>query len=270
MVDEEFVSRCRELKIGDIFYPDSKQHFNLGDIARAIAKGRVINVEEDAPLVKSNRKKPKAREIIKEVVEKPVEVVREMPILRGCYTIAIFNTTRGAGATATALRLAEDLKKAGYTAAIIALDGKRDLACAKTKVPFILPEEHEKDRIVCQTISFGSYSFLILDFGEIFSLTAEGRLKEYCLTDNRWLINELIRTDLRIGMAFSSPWHRDKVKYFLSDDPYCGMRIKDLIFLFDGKAPGADNASVYERNEFTLRELLYLLGITKNQQGKRG
>jgi len=176
-------------------------------------------------------------EVVKEVVKKvyvdrPVEVERKSS--GGCTVLGIFNLSRGAGATRTAVDIAEHLTSIGHRSAVVALDGKSDLKYQRGKAEYIVPEEENGDTLVHFLAGSGQHRFILLDFGTLFDLSPCGRLLSYNLTGNRAKIGEFMRCQLHIGMGFTAEWHANKIKYFVETDVF-SERIKSggYVFFYD-------------------------------------
>lgn len=216
------------------------------------------------------REVEKPVEVIR-VVEKPVEVIKKVYVDRpmevtrphhsGTYILGIFNLSRGAGATWTAVDIAEHLAGSGYKAVVVALDGRNDLKYQKGKAEYLVPEEDNGDTLVHFLAGNGRHEFIILDFGNLFDLSPSGKLQSYNLTDNRGKIGEFMRCNLHIGMGFSAEWHANKIKYFTEHDVF-SERIKSggCVFFFDGDVKKLSRRypelQLYHREAVTPVELL--------------
>lgn len=216
------------------------------------------------------REVEKPVEVIR-VVEKPVEVIKKVYVDRpvevtrthhsGTYILGIFNLSRGAGATRTAVDIAEHLAGSGYKAAVVALDGRSDLKYQKGKAEYLVPEEDNGDTLVHFLAGNGRHEFIILDFGNLFDLSPSGKLQSYNLTDNRGKIGEFMRCNLHIGMGFTAEWHVNKIKYFTEHDVF-SERIKSggCVFFYDGDVKKLSRRypelQLYHREAVTPVELL--------------
>lgn len=216
------------------------------------------------------REVEKQVEVIR-VVEKPIEVIKKVYVDRpvevtrthhsGTYILGIFNLSRGAGATQTAVDIAEHLASSGYKAAVVALDGRSDLKYQKGKAEYLVPEEDNGDTLVHFLAGNGHHEFIILDFGNLFDVSPSGKLQSYNLTDNRGKIGEFMRCNLHIGMGFTAEWHANKIKYFTEHDVF-SERIKSggCVFFFDGDVKKLSRRypelQLYHREEVTPVELL--------------
>ncbi len=202
----------------------------------AIEEPQVI-IKEVEKTVEVIRVVEKPIEIIKEVV-KNVYVDRTVEVIKrqnsASYLIAVFNLSRGAGATQTTVNMAEALAGLGHSVAVVAMDQKNDLKYQNGKAEYIVPEDDQADTLIHFLAGNGKHDYIILDFGTLFELSPIGKLLNHNLADSKAKIGEFMRCQLHVGMGFSSEWHVNKIKYFVETDVF-SERIKTggYVFFFD-------------------------------------
>lgn len=147
----------------------------------------------------------------KEIITKVKTVVKGT----GSTTIGVFSVSRGAGSTYTSCIIAEKLVMLGYSAAVVAFDGKSDLEYAEGKADYYFATPDKKKLILLQVIN-GGYDFVIIDFGTPFMINARGELENFPGNAEEHISakEELMRTAFRIGLAPSEPWHLNKLLFF--------------------------------------------------------
>lgn len=216
-------------------------------------------------------------EEIKEKLKAQEKVVTTKPKNFSCVTIGVFSISRGAGATYTAIEVAENLAKAGYPTAIIAFDDKKDLLYkGNGYAEYIVPEAGDKKVRLLETITKG-YNFIVLDFGNLFPISPLGQLEigESRITDKKEETDEFIRCQYKIGVGFSEPWHIGKLNWFSESgiaDPYTSLfAIKGIENI---KGLNQYEISLCERNNELINEVIFewlgLIRKAKEPQTKKG
>jgi len=222
------VQQAIELGINDIIEadPDNFDAEQLRQaIADAIAQGSTGELkirtastitikQEDTPTRIDAPEKPtikaKERVITKKVVEyieRPVEVIKEVPIMLGKRIIGVFSCARGSGCTSIAVRIAELISEHGRTACIT-VDGSDDIANIKGHADYIVSSVDELGHYV------SDYEYIVIDFGCIFPY-AGSKLDLERIQEYRKYYIELQRCDIKICTAFTADWHRKRLKMLL-------------------------------------------------------
>lgn len=166
----------------------------------------------------------------KEVKEKRSKLLR-LPKLnksgRGCYTIAVFGTTRGAGVTNMVYTLAEFLSFNGKRVLAVNLTGGTEFDYIRGNADYI------NSTLAFARQNEADYDIVIYDLGTPLNINEKGL---FCgLSDDyaRGNVELLKRCSIKIGMAFGDAWHIRKCEYFLTDEDWKRLVSNDYIFLFD-------------------------------------
>ncbi|WP_324825155.1 hypothetical protein [Sinanaerobacter sp. ZZT-01] len=222
------------------------------------------------------------KEVIKEVpveVEKIVEKIVEKKImvptdakLMGKITLGIFNLARGAGATTTAISLAENLQSLGYDTAVISMDDKIDLHYLdkKKNAAYIIPAPGEK-RLKLLEAYKNDYKFILLDFGNLFDILPTGQLKTDRLTEKEYEIEEFFRCNYKIAVGFSDEWNAGKLNYFINNPAFDNL--ETFIFSIRGltdRIAKQYNLNFCSSTDTALEILLMWLGIEQNRERLKG
>ncbi|MDD2269180.1 MAG: hypothetical protein PHY15_06470 [Eubacteriales bacterium] len=140
--------------------------------------------------------------------------VIESSSIQSHISIGVFNLTPGAGATTLAVDLVEAITNVGYSAALVAYDGKRDLDYAKSiKATYFIPESNEYKRDVLIEARQRDFQFIVIDFGTPINLSPDGMV----VSANNADMQELIRCRYKICLSFGNSWNIGKVNYFLNN-----------------------------------------------------
>ncbi len=133
----------------------------------------------------------------------------------GAVTVGVFSLSRGAGSTYTSVEIGERYASLGYKVAVVGYDGSQDLEMVSGKADYFTGSEEDK-KIALTNALTSDYDFVIIDFGNCFPLLSNGMLN---ITTKKSgdSQNELRRCQYRIGMAFTSDWHIEKLGYFLTN-----------------------------------------------------
>jgi hypothetical protein len=144
------------------------------------------------------------------VIQKSVETYKG----KSHICIGVFNLSPGAGATTTAVDLADAISNHGYSVAVVSYDGKKDLEYAKkNRAVYVIPDKKVHKRDVLIETRMRGYHFVIIDFGSPMDLTPEGDVIRSNIEDLR----ELSSCQLKICLGFSNSWNIGKVNYFLNN-----------------------------------------------------
>ncbi|PYG84239.1 hypothetical protein LY28_03744 [Ruminiclostridium sufflavum DSM 19573] len=195
-------------------------------------------------------KQPVKPKIVEKVVEKKVIVEKEIIIdrprvVKGLLKIAAFSVSPGAGSTSMAVRLGEYLGSLGKTA-VIEVDKSDSLQHAKL-IPNCeyrsLPRQEDLDDAMYELYRCG-FNIIITDYGCLFKTGTDGTLDEKNESAvNRILLREFIKADVKIGMAFTAPWHIGRLKFFARGstefEGLCGKPYEEMCFLTDGETARA-------------------------------
>jgi len=209
--------------------------------------------------------------IIEKVVEKKIIIPSEAKIM-GKITIGIFNLAHGAGATTTAVYLAEKLQSLGYDTAVIAMDDKIDLYYLdkKKNAAYIVPTPGEK-RLKLLEVYKANYKFILLDFGNLFELLPTGQLKTDRLADKEYEIEEFFRCNYKIAVGFSDEWNAGKLNYFINNPAFDNL--ETFLFFIRGltnRIVKQYNLNFCSSTDTALEILLMWLGIEQNKKEMKG
>lgn len=168
--------------------------------------------------------KPKA---VKEKRSKLLRLPKINKSERGCYTIAVFGTTRGAGVTNMVYTLAEFLSFNGKRVLAVNLTGGTEFDYIRGNADYI------NSTLAFARQNEADYDIVIYDIGTPLNISEKGL---FCgLSDDyaRGNVELLKRCSIKIGMAFGDAWHIRKCEYFLTSDEWKKLVSNDYIFLFD-------------------------------------
>lgn len=214
---------------------------------------RLIRLEEkrkqnsEQNVSQKRDKQPTKPKIVEKVVEKKVivekEVIIDRPtVVKGLLKIATFSVSPGAGSTSMAIRLGDHLSKLGKTA-VIEVDKSDSLQHAKliSNCEYRSLLRHEDLDDAMYELYRCGFNIIITDYGCLFKIGADGALNEKDESSvNRILLREFIKADVKIGMAFTAPWHIGKLRFFAQDNPVfeglCGKAYEEMCFLTDGES----------------------------------
>ena len=195
--------------------------------------------------------------------------------LKGKITIGIFNICNGAGATTTAVELAESIAGNGKKVVCVELDSREDLKFInqkKCKATYYLPQISNLSQILNQLHCSNDYQYIIFDFGKVYDLDYDGELRSISI--NQEIFREFQRCNYKIGMAFSDVWHAGRLDYFTK----CEEQLGDLSILIsgldlEGAISSYRNLDIYDRNHLDafLEDFMSVLSITKSSHNvKKG
>lgn len=185
--------------------------------------------------------------------------------LKGKVNIGIFNICNGAGATTTAVELAERIAGRGKKVVCVELDGREDLNFInqkKCKAKYYLPQisslSHDLNQLHCNN----EFQFIIFDFGKVYEIDSNGQLKN--ININQEIFREFMRCSYKIGLAFSDVWHAYKLDYFKN----CEEQIGDLSIVTSGfdtedTISNYRNLDIYDREHLDdfINDFMLMLGI---------
>lgn len=135
--------------------------------------------------------------------------------MKGKIFIGVFNICSGAGATSTAVEIAESIANSGYPTICISLDGSKDLQFInqkKCKAEYVILEEQNLTAALDLIYSRNEYRVVLFDFGKIYDIDASGELRK--ILAEKEIFREFLRCGFKIGMSFSDAWHEGKLKFF--------------------------------------------------------
>lgn len=215
---------------------------------KAIEEAKKLGAENESKTVRDKQQKQR---VVEKVVERPViiekEVIIDRPkVVKGLLKIAAFSVSSGAGSTAMALRLAEHLSKYGKVA-VIEVDGSSSVQYAKafSNCEFRVLKKSEELGDALYELYRSGFNITVTDYGNLFKVSTDGTINEKDETAvNRTLLKEFIKADVKIGMAFTSPWQIEKLKFFIPGNTVfeglCGKAYEELCILTDGEASKAE------------------------------
>lgn len=206
--------------------------------------------------------------------EEKTEEPREsrLPPFMGGIFIGFMNVSHGAGATMTAVQLANWLSAFGKTA-VIAFDGQEDLLYAekKSKVDYIVPSIGRKKEELVKALQMG-YSFILLDFGTLLDISPTGQINSSYLVDRQEDVQEFLRCQYKIVFSFTENWHIGKLQYFQKNESL--FDLEHFIFALSGERTPELKQFRYQtcsRNSNDLTEQLSdLLGLQNSDKKRRG
>ncbi|MCL2549157.1 MAG: hypothetical protein FWE76_08345 [Symbiobacteriaceae bacterium] len=132
----------------------------------------------------------------------------------GKVSIGVFSLSRGAGATHTAIAIAEFFARRGPTA-LMAYDLSHDLEQSDIdeRVFVYIPTKQEMNEVIAVMHS-NIVSYIVYDFGTPFELYHNGLLVNSSFSDEEKIaFTELQRCDRKVCLSFAAPWHRDKSRF---------------------------------------------------------
>ncbi|WP_324825081.1 hypothetical protein [Sinanaerobacter sp. ZZT-01] len=193
--------------------------------------------------------------------------------LIGAVTIGIFNLAHGAGATTSAVTIAEELQSQGFEVVVISMDDKTDLHYLdkkKKKATYIIPQLADKKIEVLAAYKSGC-QFILLDFGNLFELSPTGQRKTERLADKEYEIEEFFRCNYKIAVGFSDEWNVGKLNYFINNPVFDDL--ETFIFLIRGltdRIAKQYNLNFCSSTDTALEILLMWLGIEQNREKVKG
>lgn len=200
-------------------------------------------------------------------VEKPIEVIRnvvvEKPVISGLITIAVYALTAGAGATSMVVALAECLAGFGKTAAV-GVDGTNDLSYVKGKADYYVLTKDDEIASAMYELTHDQYKFIVTDYGNLFDINNNGVLNFESMQSKKILLPEFFRSDYKVGMGFSVPWHVGKYKFFMEHEMFRD-KIHDgsYLFIFDDDVKKIISRygfnRMFDRSDFKVDELASLI-----------
>ncbi len=228
----------------------------IREVIKEVVVEKPVEIIKEVPVEKSSGEPL--------IIEKPVEVIKEVfikaPIVRGLVSVAVYALTGGAGATSMVVSLAEYLSEFGKTAAI-GIDGSNDLSYVKGKADyFVLPKDDEIAGAMYE-LTQNQYQFIVGDYGNLFDIFNNGSLNLERMQTKKSLLPEFFRSNFKIGLGFSAPWHIGKLKFFMEHDMFSG-KLDDgsYLFIFDDEVQKIKKrfgfSQIYNRNEFKTEKIL--------------
>jgi hypothetical protein len=253
--DEKFKNWAYGNKVYNIYYADSDGAFDFEAVVTEIqnTKNGILKFSEKEKetlrLSYEYEKQEYKRQVDAEAEEKAAENIakysrmmkerhaRITPKQFGTVTIGVFSLSAGAGSTYTSACIGEYFAGLGYESAVIAFDGKEDLTFADGRADYFTPfvDAREKRRTLSAVLN-SDYNFVILDFGNLFPIMPDGELYAGCgagISERQEDADELLRCKYKIGVGFSSPWHINKLNWFINND---AVELSSCLFAIDGAA----------------------------------
>ena len=155
-------------------------------------------------------------------------------------SIGVFALSRGAGATHTAIDIAEFFAQRGSTA-LMAYDLSYDIEFADIdeRVFTFVPKKEEMNAVI-REMHNGYFRYIIYDFGTPLEIFPNGALADISLSpDTLLLLTELQRCDRKVCLSFDASWHASKLNFLeeyhldsnlvLLSEKSRGMDINDLM-----------------------------------------
>ncbi len=280
------------VNLKNIIYINDKGEIPVNQLVEALSiEHERLRAIEEAKKLKADSvdsagkdKQQGKQKVVEKIIEKPViiekEVIIEKPkVVKGLLKIATFSVSSGAGSTTTALRLAEHLSKFGKVA-VIEVDGSSSIQHAKAISNCehrVLKNSEELGEALYELYRTG-FNITITDYGCLFKVKTDGTIdEEDDSAVNRIYLKEFIKADVKIGMAFISPWHIEKLKFFVPNnmvfEGLCGKAHEELCFLTDGETSKAEkilgSIKCYNREiDLGLLSQLLFPDITAQKQKK--
>ena len=238
-----YINEAGEIAVNRLVDALNSEHERL----KRLEESRRQKAEQE--VLHKKDKQPQKPKVVEKVIEKKVivekEVIIDRPtVVKGLLKIAAFSVSPGAGSTSMAIKLGEHLSRLGKTA-VIEVDKSDSLQYAKLipncKYRSLLKREELEDAMY--ELYRCGFNIIITDYGCLFKIGTDGTLDEDESSVNRGLLREFIKADVKIGMAFTSPWHIGKLKFFSRGNTefegLCGKAYEEMCFLTDGETARA-------------------------------
>ena len=198
-----------------------------------------INALTNSEKVQTNDKNNVKSKIVTQYIEKKVIVEKEIivdkpTIIKGLLKVATFSISPGAGSTTLALRIGKFIRQYGKTA-VVEVDGSCSLQCAKkiSNVDYLMVRKPEEINDAFYELYKAGFSIIVTDYGNLFRLSCDGAYDIENKQD-KMLIREFIKSDVKFGMAFSAPWHVQRLEFFTEENAPIYGELGNLHFLIDG------------------------------------
>lgn len=151
----------------------------------------------------------------------PAAKKRQDASFKGKIFIGVFDICSGAGATTTAITMAENLATSGCKVICVELSGKSDFKYIdprKCKAEYFIPDQAERNSNFEYLYRNTGYQFIIFDFGKVYDISSDGELLGIDVKKN--MLGELLRCNYKIAVTFSDVWHEDKLRYFTDNNEF--------------------------------------------------
>lgn len=195
-----------------------------------------------------------------------LDAPESLPVnIKGKVFIGVFNICGGAGATATAVEIAESIANSGYPTICVSLDGSDDFQFINQKIckaEYVILSEQNLSAALDQIYSRNAYQVILFDFGKIFDIDARGELRK--ILAEKEIYREFLRCGCKIGMSFSDAWHEGKLRYFEKNEPEGDFNILLSGFDVDDIIKCYPMLDLHNRNKLTefIESLKESLGIS--------
>jgi hypothetical protein len=245
--DYDFEVWCYDRGIYDVFYPGRHMDVNIDAISDTIRMGRIDQdnpppppADPNIPLIVEDRSGmidrikginlsefklpslpdfnlPSLSDFMRRRQSVNSSEVAGTPEYR---VIGVINSSRGLGATTLVAGMANLLRDAGYSVAVMALDLKSDLhfsGLAERGVTVSIPAGDEMD---CWEKLAEAHDFLLFDFGIVFDFLPSGACTPAAqrAKEARAVQTAMEFCDMKLYLYSDEPWHVNKVNAFESDD----------------------------------------------------
>lgn len=205
--------------------------------------------------------------------EKPPDPFRVSENLKGKIFIGVFNICSGAGATSTAVELAENLANCGEKTICISLDGSADFEYInrkKCKAEYEMIVEEKLVAALDLIYSGMEHNVILYDFGRILDIDSNGNLNT--VLAGQEVYREFLRCGYKVGLSFSDPWHDGKLKYFQNHKLGGDLSILLSGFGVEDTVKSYPQLDVYDRSELAefIDTVKFSLGISKSNYDRAG
>ena len=287
--DEKFKNWAYGNKVYNIYYADEDGAFDFEKVVAEIqnTKNGILKFsekEKETLRLSYERDKQEYKKLVDAEAEEKAAVnyakfsrmLKEQsanltPKQFGTVTIGVFSLSPGAGSTYTSACIGEYFSEAGLKSAVIALDGKEDLSFAEGAADYFAPssDQRGKRRMLSEVFNC-DYNFVIMDFGNLFPVMPDGEIypgRGAGIADRQEDVDELLRCKYKVGVGFSSPWHINKLNWFMDNE---AVDLSSCLFAIDGatRLKGAKHLkiNICERDSSVInKRLSSWLGVAQTE-----
>ena len=178
---------------------------------------RLLKPKKSAKTVKAEKlEEPEEPQVNSTLREFP-SIFSTRPAFPSKVSIGVFSLSRGAGATHTAIAIAEFFARRGPTA-LMAYDLSHDLELSQIdeRVFVYIPTRQEMNDVI-SVMHSGMVQYIVYDFGTPFELYHNGFLVNSSFSDEEKIsFTELQRCDRKVCLTFDAPWHSSKSAFLES------------------------------------------------------
>lgn len=211
------LNEFKEMKIDLIFDNDG---FDTNELVEVLCRGRISNKP-----VKPKKKESGFVGDIEEVQLPEDSGVKSFAEPQGHFTLGVFNTTRGAGATWTAVNLARYFAMHNYKTCIVDMSVSRAVSMIKLKNIYIYTEDADIGELKSK------YNVTIIDFGTPIEVSPGGDNFKLTSKCNPSAIKCFTDCDIKLIMGFSDPWNIQKLNFFFINDIWCSQFDDSYLFI---------------------------------------